>query len=48
MVSKSAMPEIRQEGFGLVKPAMDHQVVLGLAAKFSGAAFCVLQWVSHG
>jgi hypothetical protein len=48
MVPKSAMPEIRKDGFGLVKPAMDPQVVLGLAAEFPGAAFCVLHWVSHG
>jgi len=47
MVPKSPVPEIREDRFGFVKPAMDPQVVLGLAAKFSGAAFCVLQWVSH-
>jgi hypothetical protein len=48
MVPKSTMPEIREEGFGLIKPLMDQQVVLGLPAKFSGAAFGVLQWVGHG
>jgi len=47
MVPKSAMLEIREEGFGLVKPVMDPQVVFRLATTFSGAAFCVLQWVSH-
>jgi len=42
VVAKSAMPKIREEGFGLVKPVVDQQVVLGPAAKFYCAAFCVL------
>jgi hypothetical protein len=48
MVPKSAMAEVRKEGFGLIKPVVNPQVVLGLPAKFSGATFCVLQWVGHG
>jgi hypothetical protein len=47
MVPKGTMPEIRKEGFGLIKPVMDQQIVLGLAAKFSGAAFCVFKWMRH-
>jgi hypothetical protein len=48
MVPKTAVSEIRDEGFRLIKPVMYLQVVLGLSSKFSGAAFCVLQWMSHG
>jgi len=47
MVPKGAMPKIREEGFGLVKPVVDEQVVLGPAAKFSCAAFCMPYWVRH-
>jgi hypothetical protein len=42
------MPEIREEGFGLIKPVMDLQIVLGLAAKSSGAAFRMFKWMRHG
>ncbi len=48
VVPKTAVSEIRNESFRLIKPVVDRQIVLGLAAKFSGAAFCVLQWMSHG
>jgi hypothetical protein len=48
MMPKSAMPEIREVRFGLVKPVMDPDVVLGFAANFSRAAFRVLQWMGHG
>ncbi|MGA7766820.1 MAG: hypothetical protein WCA27_11430, partial [Candidatus Sulfotelmatobacter sp.] len=47
MVPKTAMSEIRNESFRLVEPVVDRQVVLCLAAKFSGAAFSVLEWVGH-
>ena len=48
MVPKTAVPEIRDEGFRLIKPVVDRQVVLGLAAKFSGAAFRMFKWMRHG
>jgi hypothetical protein len=48
MVAKSAMPEISHKSFGLIKPVVDREVVLGLAAEFSGTAFCMLHWVRHG
>jgi len=47
-VPERAMPEIRHESFRFIEPVVDQQVVLGLAAKFSGTAFCMLQWVGHG
>jgi len=48
MVPKSAMPEVWEEGFGLIKPVVDWQVVLKIAAEFLGAAFCVFPRGSHG
>ena len=48
VVPKTAVSEIREEGFGLIKPVVDWQVVLGPAAEFPGAAFRVLHWVCHG
>ena len=47
MVAKSAMSEIREVGFGLVKPVVDLQIVFGFAAKLSGAAFRMFKWVGH-
>jgi hypothetical protein len=47
VVSKSAMPEIRNESFRLIKPVVDRQVVLSFAAESSGTAFSVLHWVGH-
>jgi hypothetical protein len=46
-VPKSAMSKVGEEGFGLLKPVVDWQVIVDLAAKFSSAAFCVLPGVSH-
>ena len=46
MVAKSAMSEIREVGFGLVKPVVDLQIVFGFAAKLSGAAFRMFKWVA--
>jgi len=48
MVPKSAMPKIWKECFGLIEPGMDPQVILALAAEFSGATLCVFHWVGHG
>jgi hypothetical protein len=48
MVPKRAMPEVCEEGFGLIKPVVDWQVVLGFAAESPSATFCVLQGVGHG
>jgi len=48
VVPKIAMPEIREVSFALIKPEVDREVVLSPAAKFSGTAFCVLEWVGHG
>jgi hypothetical protein len=48
VVPKTAVSEIREEGFGLIKPVVDWQVVLSSAAEFLGAVFCVPHWVGHG
>jgi hypothetical protein len=48
MVPKSAVAEVWEEGFGLVKPVVDRKVILGPACESSGTAFGVLHWVSHG
>jgi hypothetical protein len=48
MVPKSAMPEVWEECFGLIKPVVDCYVVLGAATESSGTVFRVLHWVSHG
>jgi catechol 2,3-dioxygenase-like lactoylglutathione lyase family enzyme len=31
-----------------VLPRVNRQVVLGYAAEFAGAAYCVFQWMGHG
>jgi hypothetical protein len=48
MVPKSAMPEVWEEGFGLIKPVVDWKVILGASAESPGTTFCVLHWVGHG
>jgi hypothetical protein len=47
VVSKSAMPEIREKGLGLIEPVMYREIVLGPATELSGATLRVLEWVSH-
>ena len=44
---KSAMSKVWEEGFGLIEPVVDWQVILDFAAKLSSAALCVLQRVGH-
>jgi hypothetical protein len=48
MVPKSTMPEIWEEGFGLIKPIVDWQVVLRFAAESPSTALCMLEWMGHG
>jgi hypothetical protein len=47
-MTKRAMAEVRDEGFGLIKPVVDYKIVFGLATEFSGAALRVLEWMGHG
>lgn len=47
MVPKSAMSKVWEDGFGLIEPVVDWQVILDFAAKLSSAALCVLQRVGH-
>ena len=47
VVTKGAVAEIREESFGLVKPAMDREVVLGPAPEFLCAVASMFKRVSH-
>jgi hypothetical protein len=48
MMAKNSVSEIREEGFRLIEPVMDDNVVFRLSAEFGGAALRVLEWMCHG
>jgi hypothetical protein len=48
VMAERSMAKVREERLRFIKPTVDRKVVLGLAAKFLGAAFGVLKWMSHG
>ena len=47
VVAEGTMAKIREERFRLIKPLVNSEIVLGLAAELLGAALRVLQWMRH-
>jgi len=47
VMPERAVAEIREVGFGFVKPTVNRKIIFGFTTELSDTALCVFEWMSH-